>query len=162
MGRFFLLELYCKIGEEFLYSISKMEGFVMSVQKKESEKNKMDWSKFVDSKPKIIVVSVIAVILLLNIMWTLMQGKVTSESEAVRAELTKLEQRLMNLEERSAPDVESLRAEFDSIKKIGEDYEARLAALLKAEEERLASMKKEFEAREAWIESLKKTSSEGK
>ena len=52
--------------------------------------------------------------------------------------------------------INALRAEFDAVRKVGEGYEARLQALLKAEEEGLAAMKKELEAREAWLESLKK------
>ena len=67
----------------------------------------------------------------------------------------------MKLEEGTTPDVDSLRAEFETVRKVGEGYEARLAALLKAEEERLSSMKKDFEAQEAWLESLKKVFSEG-
>ena len=126
----------------------------MQAEKKKQEKNGMDHSKFLNSKPKIVIVSVIAVILVLNILWSLMQGKVSSESENFRAELAKLEQRLVKLEEGTTPDVDSLRAEFETVRKVGEGYEARLAALLKAEEERLSSMKKDFEAQEAWLESL--------
>lgn len=133
----------------------------MQAEKKKQEKNGMDYSKFLNSKPKIVVVSVIAVILVLNILWSLMQGKVSSESENLRAELAKLEQRLVKVEEGTAPDVDSLRAEFDAVRKVGEAYEARLAAFLKAEEERLASMKKDCETQEAWLESLKKAFSEG-
>lgn len=133
----------------------------MQAEKKKQEKNGMDHSKFLNSKPKIVIVSVIAVILVLNILWSLMQGKVSSESENFRAELAKLEQRLVKLEEGTTPDVDSLRAEFETVRKVGEGYEARLAALLKAEEERLSSMKKDFEAQEAWLESLKKVFSEG-
>ena len=121
----------------------------MQAEKKKQEKNGMDHSKFLNSKPKIVIVSVIAVILVLNILWSLMQGKVSSESENFRAELAKLEQRLVKLEEGTTPDVDSLRAEFETVRKVGEGYEARLAALLKAEEERLSSMKKDFEAQEA-------------
>ena len=133
----------------------------MQAEKKKQEKNGMDHSKFLNSKPKIVIVSVIAVILVLNILWSLMQGRVSSESETFRAELAKLEQRLVKLEEGTTPDVDSLRAEFETVRKVGEGYEARLAALLKAEEERLSSMKKDFEAQEAWLESLKKVFSEG-
>ena len=53
-------------------------------QKNENQKKQADWSKLVNSKPKIIIISVIAVILVLNILWSLMQGKVTTEMQGVR------------------------------------------------------------------------------
>ena len=122
-------------------------------QKKVQEKGSF-WSNLVNSKPKLIVVSLIVLILLFNIISTL--TKDSAGSSTLKEDLLKLEQRIAELEKRSAPDVEALRAEFDAVRKVGEGYEARLQALLKAEEEGLAAMKKELEAREAWLESLKK------
>lgn len=116
----------------------------------------------VNSKPKIIIISVIAVILVLNILWSLMQGKVTTEMQGVRAELAKMEERIAKMEQGGVPDLASLRTEFDELKKIGGNYEARLAALLEAEEGRLSQMKKDAEAQETWVNALKKVSSEGK
>lgn len=131
-------------------------------QKNENQKKQADWSKLVNSKPKIIIISVIAVILVLNILWSLMQGKVTTEMQGVRAELAKMEERIAKMEQGGVPDLASLRTEFDELKKIGGNYEARLAALLEAEEGRLSQMKKDAEAQEAWVNALKKVSSEGK
>ena len=125
----------------------------MANQKKVQEKGSF-WSNLVNSKPKLIVVSLIVLILLFNIISTL--TKDNAGSSTLKEDLLKLEQRIAELEKRSAPDVEALRAEFDAVRKVGEGYEARLQALLKAEEEGLAAMKKELEAREAWLESLKK------
>lgn len=131
----------------------------MANQKKVQEKGSF-WSNLVNSKPKLIVVSLIVLILLFNIISTL--TKDSAGSSTLKEDLLKLEQRIAELEKRSAPDVEALRAEFDAVRKVGEGYEARLQALLKAEEEGLAAMKKELEAREAWLESLKKAVSEEK
>ena len=133
--------------------ISKMEGIVIANQKMVKEKGSF-WSNLVNSKLKLIVVSLIVLILLFNIISTL--TKDNAGSSTLKEDLLKLEQRIAELEKRSAPDVEALRAEFDAVRKVGEGYEARLQALLKAEEEGLAAMKKELEAREAWLESLKK------
>lgn len=131
----------------------------MANQKMVKEKGSF-WSNLVNSKPKLIVVSLIVLILLFNIISTL--TKDSAGSSTLKEDLLKLEQRIAELEKRSAPDVEALRAEFDAVRKVGEGYEARLQALLKAEEEGLAAMKKELEAREAWLESLKKAVSEEK
>ena len=131
----------------------------MANQKKVQEKGSF-WSNLVNSKPKLIVVSLIVLILLFNIISTL--TKDSAGSSTLKEDLLKLEQRIAELEKGSAPDVEALRAEFDAVRKVGEGYEARLQALLKAEEEGLAAMKKELEAREAWLESLKKAVSEEK
>ena len=131
----------------------------MANQKKVKEKGSF-WSNLVNSKPKLIVVSLIVLILLFNIISTL--TKDNAGSSTLKEDLLKLEQRIAELEKGSAPDVEALRAEFDAVRKVGEGYEARLQALLKAEEEGLAAMKKELEARESWLESLKKAVSEEK
>ena len=95
-------------------------------------------------------------------MWTLKQDSASSGAPLLKEELEKLEQRVAELEKRAVPDVESLRSEFEAVRKVGEGYEARLAELLKAEEERLATMKVELEAREAWLDSLRKAASDKK
>ena len=133
----------------------------MAAQKKEPEK-KSGWSNLVNSRPKKIIVSLIGIILVLNILWTLKQDSASSDAPALKEELAKLEQRVAELEKRAVPDVESLRSEFEAVRKVGEGYEARLAELLKAEEERLATMKVELEAREAWLDSLRKAASDKK
>ena len=133
----------------------------MAAQKKEPE-SKSGWSNLVNSRPKKIFVSLIGVILVLNILWTLKQNDTSSETPSLKEELAKLEQRVAELEKRAVPDVESLRAEFEAVRQIGEGYEARLMELLKAEEERLVTMKAELEAREAWLDSLRKAASDKK
>ncbi len=131
----------------------------MAAQKKEPEK-KSGWSNLVNSRPKKIFVSLIGVILVLNILWTLKQDSASSGAPALKEELAKLEQRVAELERRTVPDLDSLRAEFEAVRKVGEGYEARLSELLKVEEERLATMKAELAARETWIDSLRKAASD--
>ena len=133
----------------------------MAAQKKEPEK-KSGWSNLVNSRPKKIFVSLIGIVLVLNILWTLKQDSASSDAPALKEELAKLEQRVAELEKRAVPDVESLRSEFEAVRQVGEGYEARLMELLKAEEERLATMKAELEAREAWLDSLRKAASDKK
>ena len=133
----------------------------MAAQKKEPEK-KSGWSNLVNSRPKKIIVSLIGIVLVLNILWTLKQNDTSSETPVLKEELAKLEQRIVELEKRAAPDVESLRADFEAVRQVGAGYEARLKELLKAEEEHLAMMKAELEAREAWLDSLRKAASDKK
>lgn len=133
----------------------------MAAQKKEPE-SKSGWSNLVNSRPKKIIVSLIGIVLVLNILWTLKQNDTSSETPVLKEELAKLEQRIVELEKRAAPDVESLRVDFEAVRQVGAGYEARLKELLKAEEEHLAMMKAELEAREAWLESLRKAASDKK
>ena len=133
----------------------------MAAQKKEPE-SKSGWSNLVNSRPKKIIVSLIGIVLVLNILWTLKQNDTSSETPVLKEELAKLEQRIVELEKRAAPDVESLRADFEAVRQVGAGYEARLKELLKAEEEHLAMMKAEREAREAWLDSLRKAASDKK
>lgn len=133
----------------------------MAAQKKEPE-SKSGWSNLVNSRPKKIIVSLIGIVLVLNILWTLKQNDTSSETPSLKEELAKLEQRIVELEKRAAPDVESLRVDFEAVRQVGAGYEARLKELLKAEEEHLAMMKAELEAREAWLESLRKAASDKK
>lgn len=133
----------------------------MAAQKKEPE-SKSGWSNLVNSRPKKIIVSLIGIVLVLNVLWTLKQNDTSSETPVLKEELAKLEQRIVELEKRAAPDVESLRADFEAVRQVGAGYEARLKELLKAEEEHLAMMKAELEAREAWLDSLRKAASDKK
>ena len=133
----------------------------MAAQKKEPE-SKSGWSNLVNSRPKKIIVSLIGIVLVLNILWTLKQNDTSSETPSLKEELAKLEQRIVELEKRAAPDVESLRADFEAVRQVGTGYEVRLKELLKAEEEHLAMMKAELEAREAWLASLRKAASDKK
>lgn len=133
----------------------------MASQKKEPE-SKSGWSNLVNSRPKKIIVSLIGIVLVLNILWTLKQNDTSSATPVLKEELAKLEQRIVELEKRAAPDVESLRADFEAVRQVGAGYEARLKELLKAEEEHLAMMKAELEAREAWLDSLRKAASDKK
>lgn len=133
----------------------------MAAQKKEPE-SKSGWSNLVNSRPKKIIVSLIGIVLVLNILWTLKQNDTSSETPSLKEELAKLEQRIVELEKRAAPDVESLRADFEAVRQVGAGYEARLKELLKAEEEHLAMMKAELEARETWLDSLRKAASDKK
>ena len=76
--------------------ISKMEGIVMANQKMVQEKGSF-WSNLVNSKPKLIVVSLIVLILLFNIISTL--TKDSAGSSTLKEDLLKLEQRIAELNE---------------------------------------------------------------
>ncbi len=108
-----------------------------------------------DNKKKIII-GVIAVILLLNIMWTVMQNKFTPKLDEVRAGMAALEQRIAKLENGGLPDVADLKEDFAALKAVSEKFADRLNQSLKAEEDQLAYLESQVEAQKARVESLKK------
>ena len=112
------------------------------------------------SKRNMIIIAVVVVLLVFNIFWTMMQGKITAAVQDVKADMAKLEQRLATVEQGGVVDLETLRTEFDGMKKVGESYSANLSALMKAETERLESLKKEVEMRQSWIEGLQQMASQ--
>ena len=108
-----------------------------------------------DNKKKIII-GVIAVILLLNIMWTVMQNKFTPKLDEVKAGMAALEQRIAKLENGGLPDVADLKEDFAAFKAVSEKFADRLNQSLKAEEDQLAYLESQVEAQKARVESLKK------
>ena len=125
----------------------------MSVQKDKKAPQKPD------NKKKIII-GVVAVIVLLNIMWTVTQNKFTPKLDEVKAGMAALEQRIAKLENGGLPDVANLKEEFASLKAVSDKFAERLNSSLKAEEEQLASLEAQVEAQKARVESLRKMASE--
>ena len=111
--------------------------------------------QFPTDKKRIAIIAAIVVILLLNVMWTVLQNKFAPKVAEVRADLTKLEERLTRLEQGGLPDVADLRDQFSALKDIAKGYEGRLAELVKAEEAQLATMQAQAEAQKARVEALK-------
>ena len=143
-------------------SIDEMEAIAMQekqAKKVEQLKSTMESFKH-PSKRNMIIIAVVVVLLAFNILWTLMQGKITSEVQSVKAEMAKFEQRLATVEQGGVVDLETLRTEFDGMKKVGESYSANFAALLKAEMERVDALKKEVEMRQSWLEDLQQIASQ--
>ena len=112
-----------------------------------------------DNKKKIII-GVVAVIVLLNIMWTVTQNKFTPKLDEVKAGMAALEQRIAKLENGGLPDVANLKEEFAALKAVSDKFADRLNNSLKAEEDQLASLEAQVEAQKARVESLKKMASE--
>ena len=112
-----------------------------------------------DNKKKIII-GVVAVIVLLNIMWTVAQNKFTPKLDEVKAGMAALEQRIAKLENGGLPDVANLKEEFAALKAVSDKFADRLNNSLKAEEDQLASLEAQVEAQKARVESLKKMASE--
>lgn len=112
-----------------------------------------------DNKKKIII-GVVAVIVLLNIMWTIMQNKFAPKLDEVKAGMAALEQRLEKIEKGGLPDVANLKEDFEALRKVSDQFSERLKSSLKAEEEQLASLEAQVEAQRARVESLKKVASE--
>ena len=112
-----------------------------------------------NSKKKIILGIVIA-ILLLNIVWTVMQNKLTPQFDAMKAEITAgiaaLDQRITKLEQGGLPDVADLKSDFAALKEIAEKFAQRAGESLKTEEEQLATLEAQVAAQKAKVESLKK------
>ncbi len=120
-----------------------------------SAQNSKKNSQSADSKKKIII-GVIAVIVLLNIMWTVMQNRFTPKLDEVKASMAALEQRIAKLENGGLPDVANLKEEFASLKNVSDKFAERLAQSMKAEEEQLAYLESQLEAQKARVESLRK------
>lgn len=120
-----------------------------------SAQNSKKTPQSADSKKKIII-GVIAVIVLLNIMWTVMQNRFTPKLDEVKASMSALEQRIAKLENGGLPDVANLKEEFASLKTVSDKFSERLAQSLKAEEEQLAYLESQVEAQKARLESLRK------
>ena len=125
----------------------------MSAQKDKKATQKND-------NTKKIIIGVIAVIVLLNIMWTVMQNKFTPKLDEVKAGMAALEQRIAKLENGGLPDVADLKEDFAALKAVSEKFADRLNQSLKAEEEQLAYLESQVEAQKARIESLKKLTAE--
>ena len=112
-----------------------------------------------DNKKKIII-GAVAVIVLINIMWTITQNKFTPKLDEVKAGMAALEQRIAKLENGGLPDVANLKEEFAALKAVSDKFADRLNNSLKAEEDQLASLEAQVEAQKARVESLKKMASE--
>ena len=112
-----------------------------------------------DNKKKIII-GVVAVIVLLNIMWTIMQNKFAPKLDEVKAGMAALEQRLEKIEKGGLPDVANLKEDFEALRKVSDQFSERLKSSLKAEEEQLASLEAQVEAQRVRVESLKKLTAE--
>ena len=112
-----------------------------------------------DNKKKIII-GVVAVVLLLNIMWTIMQNRFAPKLDEVKAGMAELEHRLDKIEQGGLPDVENLKEDFEALKAVSSQLSERLKNSLKAEEEQLANLEAQVEAQKARVESLKKLTAE--
>lgn len=103
---------------------------------------------------KIVIVSVLAVILVLNIFWTMMKNSVSAEVQSLKGELTTISARIAEVEKGSV-NLEAVKADAEHIKKAAENFEAKLNAVVKAEEAKLEILAKEMENQKAYIEDLK-------
>ena len=107
-------------------------------------------------KKKLIIIGIVCVILFLNIMWTILQGKFTPKLEEVQTQLAALEQRITKLEQGGMPDVADLKNDFAALKEVSAKFSERLNQSVKAEEDQLAYLESQVEAQKARVEALKK------
>ena len=128
-------------------------GLTMSAQKDKKAPPKPD------NKQKIRI-GAVAVVLLLNIMWTIMQNKFTPKLDEVKAAMSALEQRIEKLEKGGLPDVADLKEDFAALKAVSDKFAERLNASVKAEEEQLAMLEAQVESQKARVESLRKMAAE--
>ena len=113
-----------------------------------------------DTKKKHIIMGIIAVILLLNITWTIMQNKFTPKLDGIKADVAGISQRLTNIEDGNLPQVANLKQEYESLKAISDKFSERAKQLLKAEEEQLAYLEAQVAAQKARVEELRKLAAE--
>jgi hypothetical protein len=106
------------------------------------------------SKKGKIVGIVILVIILLNTFWNMVENKIVTELQTVKADLTEFNNRLTEAE-KGTLDTEAVKADAEAIRKATADFESRLSALVKAEEEKLELLTKSVESQKAYLESLK-------
>lgn len=107
-------------------------------------------------KKKLIIIGVVCVILLLNIMWTILQGKFTPKLEEVQTQLAALEQRIAKLEQGGMPDVADLKNDFEALKEVSAKFSERFNQSVKAEEDQLSYLEAQVEAQKARVAELKK------
>ena len=102
------------------------------------------------SGKKKIIIGIICVIVLLNVVWTVMQNKITPQFDALKAQmqagLEALDQRITKLEKGGLPDVAELKADFAALRGIADNLGQSVKASLKTEEERLAVLEAQVEA----------------
>ena len=113
-----------------------------------------------DTKKKHIIMGIIAVILLLNITWTIMQNKFTPKLDGIKADVAGISQRLTNIEDGGLPQIANLKGEFEALKAVSENFSERVKKLLKAEEEHLAYLEAQAAAQKARVEELRKLAAE--
>ena len=118
--------------------------------------NKKGTPQNTPDKKKQIIIGIIALIVLLNIMWTIMQNKFTPKLDEFKASMAALEQRIEKLEKGGMPDVAELKEDFAALKAISAKFSERLTQSVKTEEDQLAYLEAQVEAQKARIEELKK------
>ena len=120
--------------------------------------NKKGTPQNTPDRKKQIIIGVIALIVLLNIMWTIMQNKFTPKLEEFKAAMSVLEQRIEKLEKGGMPDVAELKEDFAALKEISAKFSEKLTQSVKSEEDQLAYLEAQVAAQKARIEELKKIS----
>ena len=111
-------------------------------------------------KKKQIIIGIIAVILLLNIMWTVMQNKFTPKLDGIKTDVAGIEQRLASIEKGGLPDVANLKGDFEELKAVSAKFREQVKTMLKAEEDQLAYLEAQVEAQKARVEELRKLTAE--
>jgi uncharacterized protein YoxC len=106
-------------------------------------------------KKKLIIIAVVAVIILLNVMWTVTQNKFSPKLDEVMKAMSALEQRIEKLEQGGLSNVAELKEDFAAMKALSENLSERLTHSVKAEEEELARLEAQVAAQKAHIEALK-------
>lgn len=105
---------------------------------------------------KKIIIGVVAVIVLLNVMWTIMQNKFTPKLNEVNSAMAALEQRIAKLEQGGIPDVADLKEDFAALKAVSDKLTEKLSQSVKAEEDQLAYLEAQVEAQKARVEAARK------
>ncbi|MBQ7154052.1 MAG: hypothetical protein IJR85_00645 [Synergistaceae bacterium] len=116
-------------------------------------------SKPADKKKQIILWAV-AIIVALNVMWTVMQNKFTPKLDGIKTDVTGIEQRLAKIEQGGLPDVANLKGDFETLKAVSAKFSEQIKSMLKAEEEQLAYLEAQVEAQKARVENLRKLAAE--
>ena len=115
---------------------------------------------------KVIAGVVVLLIIVMNTFWNMTESKITEtlakEIGSFKTELkSELKSDLDNIDarisetEKGTIDLDAVKTDIASIKKAGEDFEKKLAAVIKAEEDKLTRLEKDVENQKAFISELK-------
>ncbi|MDR3265386.1 MAG: hypothetical protein LBT15_05175 [Synergistaceae bacterium] len=127
--------------------------------KDKNEKGKLDTKAIMEKAKtptgKFIIGIVVLLIILFNVVWTQTSNRITSEVQAVKADLSAFDTRLLEVEKGTTIDLDALKADAESIRQATDNFEAKLNAVVKAEEARLEALTREVETQKTYIDTLK-------
>jgi len=119
------------------------------------EKMKKPWVQY--------VVIFIAIVLVANISSTLTLNRAGEGVQPLKDQLERVNARIAEVDAKTGGllDLAEVKSNVETLQKVGEGFNAKLNALVKAEEAKLETLTKELENQKAYVQELKNLLSEG-